>query len=153
MAELVGVISSAITFGTLVVQLKDCWEQIRDAPEDLKRLIQEIETYGLVLADIEDNLAQESVASSLVNTKAAVQSFDLCKQASEELAILVRDLQRDADSSNRVQRSYAALKMTMQKNKVEKYRSRMKSVAALLMLSQSCYLRFVMVLSALVIVD
>ena len=160
MAELVGVIASAITFGSVVAQLatsinklKDCWEQVRDAPEDLKWLMRDIEIFGLVLAEIEDDLAQESVASRLTNSKSAVHSFRLCKEASEELDILVRDLGRDINSPSRLQRSYAAVKMVMQKNKVEKYRSRLKNVTGLLMLSQQCYTRFAITLRTYAIVD
>ncbi|KAJ6054479.1 hypothetical protein N7444_003577 [Penicillium canescens] len=50
MAEVVGVVSSAITFATLAIQvgksvqiLKDYWDAIRDAPGDLKWLVREIE--------------------------------------------------------------------------------------------------------------
>lgn len=149
MAELVGVITTAVTIGSLVSQLatsikklKDCWEQVRDAPEDLKWLIREIEIFNLVLDEIEDDLAQESVASSLTNSRSARQSFKLCKDASEELDTLVKDLGRDLDSPSRLQRSYAALKMTAQNNKVEKYRSRLKNVTGLLMLAQQCHTRF-----------
>ncbi|PMD32336.1 hypothetical protein L207DRAFT_399301, partial [Hyaloscypha variabilis F] len=149
MAELIGVISGAITFGSLVAQLatsikklKDSWEQFRGAPEDLKWLIRDIEIFGLVLAEIEGDTAQGSVASNLTNNKSALQSFRLCKEASEELDILVTDLGRDIDSSSRLLRSYAALKMTIQTNKVEKYRSRLKNLIGLLMLSQQCYTRF-----------
>jgi hypothetical protein len=160
MAELIGVISGAITFGSLVVQLatsinklKDSWEQFHGAPEDLKWLIRDIEIFGLVLAEIEDDSAQESVASNLTNNKSALQSFRLCKEASEELDILVKDLGRDIDSSSRLLRSYASLKMTIQKNKAEKYRSRLKNAAGLLMLSQQCYTRFAITLSASAILD
>ncbi len=149
MAEIVGLISGAITLGSLVAQLatsikqlKDCWDQVRDAPEDLRWLMRDIDIFSLVLAEIEDDLAQESVASSLTNSKSAVQSFKLCKEASEELEILVKNLGRDIGSSSRLQRSYAALKMTINKNKMEKYRSGLKNVVGLLTLSQQCYTRF-----------
>lgn len=149
MAELVGVIESSITLGTVVVQLgtsitklKDCWDQIRDAPEDLKWLMLEIEAFSTILAEGEADIAQESVMSSLVNSKPAVQSFNLCRQASEQLDLLVQELGRDIDSPSRRRRSYAAVKIVMQKSKVEKYRSRLQNVTRLLSLSQQCYTRF-----------
>lgn len=158
MAELIGVIASAITFGTVVAQLatsinqlKECWEEVRDAPEDLKWLIRDIEIFGLILAEVEDDLAQESVQSCLSNRKSAIQCFTLCKEASEELQTLVQDFRRELNSRNRLQRSYAAVKMVMQKNKVKKYTSRLKNIAGLLMLAQQCYTRFVIHASAQVI--
>jgi hypothetical protein len=125
MAELVGVIAGAITFGNVVAQLatsikrlKDCWEQVHDAPEDIKWLIRDIEIFGLILAEVEEDLAQESAASSFTNSKSTVQSLRLCREASEELDILIRDLGRDINSSSRLQRSYAAVEMATQKSRV-----------------------------------
>lgn len=67
MAEVIGVVSGAITFATVVVQLgksiatlKNCWGQFNDDPDDLRRLVQEIELFGLIVADIEEDLSQES---------------------------------------------------------------------------------------------
>lgn len=149
MAEIIGVISGAITLGGVAVQLassikqlKDCWEQIRDAPDDIKWLIRDIEIFGLVLTDVEHDSALGSGPSSLANSKAAMQSLRLCKEATRELEILVKDLAQDIDSPSQFQRSYAAVKMTLQKSRIEKYRSRLRNVTSLLMLSQQCYTRF-----------
>lgn len=53
MAEVTGVVPSAITFATVVAQvtesiitIKDCWCQFRDAPTDLKYLMRELELFG-----------------------------------------------------------------------------------------------------------
>jgi hypothetical protein len=148
MAELIGVVADAVTFGTVVEQLassvdklKDCWEQIRDAPEDLKWLIRDIELFGIILAEAEDDWARGSAPADLFKNTSAAQSLRLCREASEEVDILAKDLERDVDSSSRLKRSYAAVRMAMQKKKVEKYRSRLKNVVGLLMVSQQCYTR------------
>jgi hypothetical protein len=64
MAELVGAISGAITIGALtanvamsVAKLKSYWDQLEDAPEDVRRLIEEIEILSLILDDIKDDHA------------------------------------------------------------------------------------------------
>lgn len=144
MAELVGVVAQ---LATSITKLKDCWRQIRDAPEDLKRLKVEIETLSTILAVGEADIAQESVVSSLVNSKPAAQSFNLCRQASEELDLLVQELGRDIDSPSLRRRSCAAVKIVKQKSKVEKYRSRLHNVTRLLSLSQQCYTRFTITFS------
>lgn len=50
---------SVITFATVVVQttesiitIKDCWNQFRDVPGDLKYRLRDLELFGLVLAEI-----------------------------------------------------------------------------------------------------
>lgn len=129
--------------GISIIKLKQCWDQIRDAPEDLKFLIREIKLFSYVLDDIEADMACESVASSLINSKPALQCFKLCSEAATILDVFISDLGRDIDSSSRLRGLYAAAKMVMQKKKVEHYRARLQNVAGLLSLSQQCYVRFV----------
>jgi hypothetical protein len=150
MAELVGVIASAVTFATVVAQLattittlKAYWDQVNDAPEDLKWYIREIEIFSFVLADIKADIAQDSTTSSFLSNKSGVKSCQLCSEATKELVTLLKDLGRDINSSCRLQRSYAAVKIMMKKNNVEKYRSRLKTVTQLLSLSRQCYTRLV----------
>jgi len=151
MAEVIGVVASVITFGTVVVQitssvnkLKDCWEQIRDAPEDLKWLIRDIELFSIILSEAESDWERGPVSFGVPKSASAEQSLKLCKEASEQLELLVREFQQDTSPSSRLKRSYAAVKMVLQKKKVEKYRLRLKNVVGLLMLSQQCYTRFAM---------
>jgi hypothetical protein len=143
------VVASAITFGTVVAQLassvnklKDCWEQIRDAPEDLRWRIRDIELFGIILAEAEEDWGHGSAPANLFKNTSAAQSLRLCKEAAEELDILAKDLKRDVDSSSRSKRSYAPVRMAMQKKKVDRYRSRLKNVVGLLMVPQQCYTRF-----------
>ena len=82
MAEAIGIASGAITFATVVVQvgqsiltLKNCWDEMRDAPHDIRKLVEEIELLGLILADIEDDLSQDSIYSALEDNKHALKSF------------------------------------------------------------------------------
>jgi hypothetical protein len=150
MAELVGVVASAVTFATVVGQLattittlKAFWDQVNDAPDDLKWYIREIEIFSFVLADIKADIAQDSTASSLLSNKSVVKTCQLFSEATKELDTLLKDFERDINSSSRLLRSYAAVKIMMKKNKVEKYRSRLKTVTQLLSLSQQCYTRLV----------
>lgn len=148
MAETIGVISGAITFATVVIQvgnciamLKNCWNQSRDAPKDLRKTIQEIELFGLILSDIEEDLSHQSVSSALNNSKHGQICFALCKEAAEDLDIVCNDLMGNLGASSRLRRSYKAMKVVMHINNVEKHRSRLQNVIRLLILSQQCYTR------------
>ncbi|KUM63737.1 hypothetical protein ACN42_g3350 [Penicillium freii] len=150
MAEAIGIASGAITFATVVVQvgqsiltLKNCWDEMRDAPEDIRKLVGEIELLGLILADIEDDLSQDSIYSALEDNKHALKSFKLCKDAADDLDAICMDLSRDGHSSSRMRRSYKVLKIVMQNGNIEKYRSRLQNIIQLLTLSQQCYTRCV----------
>ncbi|KAJ5661898.1 uncharacterized protein N7477_009514 [Penicillium maclennaniae] len=97
MAELVGVVSSAITFATLAVQvgksvqtLKGYWDSMRDAPHDLKWLLREVEMFGLIMADVEADVSQNPVPLALTNSQHVSQSLLFCKEAVERLDALFR---------------------------------------------------------------
>ncbi|CAI7653058.1 unnamed protein product [Penicillium viridicatum] len=160
MAEAIGIASGAITFATVVVQvgqsivtLKNCWDEMRDAPEDIRKLVGEIELLGLILADIEDDLSQDSIYSALEDNKHALKSFKLCKDAADDLDAICMDLSRDGHSSSRMRRSYKVLRIVMQNGKIEKYRSRLQNVIQLLTLSQQCYTRALLQLQPLLIAE
>ncbi|PKY03247.1 hypothetical protein P168DRAFT_305556 [Aspergillus campestris IBT 28561] len=155
MAEILGVVSAAIGFGTVIVQftdsllvLKDCVDQVRDAPDDLKRLLQSIEIAGYVLADIEEDLAQDdaTAVSVLQRNKHAQKSLQLCIQATKTLDDISKELVRDIQPSGpgRLRRHYAAVKVVLQRSKVEKYMAVLQNALQLLQLSQQCYLRAMM---------
>lgn len=148
MAEVVGVVSSAITFATLALQvgksvqnLKDYWDSMRDAPDDLKWLVRQIEVFGSIINDIDADLSQNPVALAIKNSQHASQSLRFCEEAVKALNLLCKDLLQDVDSSSRLRRTYQAAKIVLRQRKIEKHISRLHDVVHLLMLSQQCYTR------------
>lgn len=149
MAELVGVVSSAITFAALAVQvgkcvrtLKDFRDSMRDAPDDLKDLVREIEVFGSIMADIDADLSRNPVALAMISSQHGSQSLQFCKDAVETLDVLCKELLQDLGSSNRLRRSYQAAKIVLRQRKIEKHISKLHNVVRLLMLSQQCYTRY-----------
>jgi hypothetical protein len=149
MAEVIGVVSGALTFATVVaqvtkstIQIKDCWGQIRDAPEDLERLVREIDIFGLILMDIEEDLSKDSVAGVLKNNNHALKSFELCREAAVDLETASEGLMAEMRSAKGFKRSYASLRVVIKKGNFERYRTRLTSATRLLSLSQQCYTRF-----------
>jgi hypothetical protein len=156
MAEVIGVVSGAFTFATVVaqvtksiIQIKDCWGQIRDAPEDLERLVREIEIFGLILMDIEEDLSKDAVAGVIKNNNHALKSFELCREAAVDLEAASEGLMAEIRSTKGFKRSYASLKVVIKKGNFEKYRTRLGSATRLLSLSQQCYTRFVRMTSTI----
>lgn len=149
MAEMIGVVSGALTFATVVaqvtksiIQIKDCWDQVRDAPDDLKRLIREVEIFGSILTDIEEDLSKDSVAGVLKGSNHALQSLELCREAAGDLETVSEDLNNEIQPARGLKRSYVSLKIVIKKGNIEKYRIRLGSATRLLSLSQQCYTRF-----------
>ncbi|KAJ5546625.1 hypothetical protein N7494_004210 [Penicillium frequentans] len=150
MAEVIGVVSGALTFATVVVQLgksiatlKDCWNQLNDAPEDIRRLVREIELLSLIVGDLEEDLSQDSVSIALTNSKYVLQCITLCKDAVKDLDSLCTDISRDTKTVKNLRWAYKSTKLVIQKGKIEKHVARLQNVIQLLMLSQQCYIRAV----------
>lgn len=149
MAEVVGIVSGAITFATVLVQirntittLKESYDNLRDAPDDLRKLVQEIEVFGFILADIGDDLSRSPNPASGKN-KHALKSFNLCKDAAKELDIVCTDIVREIKSRNRLSRSFETVRIVLQKGKIEKHKIHLQHTIQLLMLSQQCYVRYI----------
>lgn len=150
MAEVIGVVSGAITFATVVAQvtksiiaISDYCSQIKDAPHDLQIILNELELFGLILADIEEDLSEDGVAIALARSKHATKSLNLCKQAAEDLESIVKSLTQEFLSPGRMKKSYASVKIVLQRGKIEKLKQRLQGAGQLLQLSQQCYTRFV----------
>jgi hypothetical protein len=149
MAEVIGIVSGAITFATVLVQigdtiatLKECYDNLRDAPDDLRKLVQEIELFGFILTDIGEDLSQ-SPNPALGNNKHALKSLTLCKDAAKELDIICTDIVREIKSPNRLRRSLKSVRIVLQKGKIEKHKTHLQHAIQLLMLSQQCYTRYI----------
>jgi hypothetical protein len=146
MAEVIGIVSGAITFATVVaqisksiIQIKDCWSQIRDAPEELQELISELEVYDLILREIERNISSGPLANAIDMSEHLFRSLEICKKAAERLQIISKDLAKDLFPSSRFRRSYSSFRTVLQKSKVVKYQAKLSDSIRLLSLSQQCY--------------
>jgi hypothetical protein len=150
MAELIGIVSGAITFATVVaqisksiIQIKDCWGQILDAPNEMQELIAELEIYDLILRETEQNLSSGPLANTKEMDGHSFRSLEVCKKAAESLQTISKDLANDLRPSGCLRRTYSSLKVVLQKSKVEKYKARLSNSIRLLSLSQQCYSMYV----------
>ncbi|KAJ5928830.1 hypothetical protein N7466_007786 [Penicillium verhagenii] len=132
MAEVIGIVSGAITFASVVaqisksiIQIKDCWGQIHDAPEEMRKLIAELEIYDLILQEIKQNLSSGPLANTKEMSEHSFQSLEVCKKAAESLQIIAKDLLSDLRPSSRFRRSYFSFKLVLQQSKIEKYKARL----------------------------
>jgi hypothetical protein len=72
-----GIASLAIQIGDCIVRLKGFCDAVKDAPEEIKHLIEEIDTLSLVLSGFETNEQPELNPGHEATTKC----FQLCKKA------------------------------------------------------------------------
>lgn len=150
MAEVIGVVSGAITFATVlaqitqaVIKLKDFRDQLHDAPEDLKMVVRNLEIFKDAMADMETQFSHPTSSAFMQTNHSAHQSFALCKEAADDLSAVCQDLSKHFRSSGRLRRSTAAVKIVMNRGTIERQVTRLQHAMQLLSFSQQCYAMFV----------
>lgn len=149
MAELVGVVASGIALaevagkvGGRVLALKRLWDEVQDVPETITGLMREVEILDPMLAEMErefSSLGDRPTMDSW-NDRAARMSLAACRQATDDLDALLRDLSVDLDAARRRKRGRAKLKVILQRESLHKFQERLTAAVRLLTLAHQQYL-------------
>ena len=148
MAELVGLIASGVSLGALagqiassLVKLKSYLDQVRDAPEDIHILLDEIEDLHFLLSDIEDDQSRNSHSAMLLDNSSVSRCLDHCRRGAERLRRVVDDMAVDFECHIPMKRRWTAAKIIWKRDRVEKYKAELASAVRLLALSHQIYIR------------
>jgi hypothetical protein len=148
MAELVGVLASGISIGTLATQigssiamLKNYWDEVKEVPEAVNSLLEDIEDLHSILADIDEDQARNPVSSLLLDSTSTTKCLTHCRRAAMRLKELVDELGADIDASSTLRKKRAAVKVVLKEKKVERYMNKLERTVRLLTLSHHCYTR------------
>jgi len=140
MAELLGVVASGISVASLAIQvvdsvlkLRECWDAIKNAPEDIRYLIDEIETLSLILSDVGNNETQGDLP--LIGQESAKRSLELCQKGSDILHEVVKGLDDQIGKGKKI----GGFKAILKKGTIERLRDRLRSAQFMLMLSNQAY--------------
>ncbi|KAF4872760.1 hypothetical protein CGCSCA1_v008108 [Colletotrichum siamense] len=148
MAEVLGVVSSAIAvaelagkFGLSVMKLKQLWDEIQDIPEEMNRIMRQLEILKPVLAGMEADFVQQQrhkvYSNSATNLHASVE---YCRDAVNDLESLAEDLQARISTAKRSRRNITKLKVSFKKEDIRKYQERIGWALHLISLSQQSYM-------------
>jgi hypothetical protein len=140
MAEVLGVVASGISIASIAIQigdsafkLKEFWDTVKEAPEEIKYLIDEIETLSLILSDIGNSEQQGDL--TLVGRESAKKSLEFCQKGSAILEGVVKELDEKIAKGKRI----GGIKAALKKNVTERLRDRLRSAQFMLMLSNQTY--------------
>lgn len=143
MAEIAGLVASGISIATLAVQianslakLKSYWNDVIEAPEDITLLIEELDGLYDLLADIDK---YQHRTSTTLKGPSILRCQEHCRRAASQLKEITVDLSTDINTHHRLQKRWASAKVVFKKDKIKKYKSRLKSAIRLLSLSYQCY--------------
>ena len=148
MAEVIGIVGSGISIATLAVQiagtvvkLKSYWDEVKDAPEDIWLLMEELEELNMLLSTIRDNLQRDPMSNTIAAAIPASKCLDHCQRGARRLQELTEDLHADINTERGAKLRWASAKVVMKKDKIKRYKSRLESSIRLLTLSYQFYNR------------
>lgn len=146
MAEIFGVVASGLSLGALagqvassILKVKAYLDQFKDAPEDIKTLVDEIDDLYLVLSAIEEDQSSNPYLAGRPDDVAASRCLDHCKSRVERLRRIVEEIGDDLEDLKPMKRKWKAAKLIWKQDRVERYRREVASAAKILTLSYQIY--------------
>jgi hypothetical protein len=148
MAEILGLVASGVSIGAFagqiasnVIKLKSYLDQVRDAPEDVALLVDEINDLYLLLSDIEADQCRNPYSAMLLDNNSASRCLDHCKRGAERLRRVVDEMAVEFGCLKPMNRRWKAAKIIWKRDRVEKYRVELTSTVRLLTLAHQIYIR------------
>ncbi|KAI4595135.1 hypothetical protein KJ359_007110 [Pestalotiopsis sp. 9143b] len=147
MAEVLGVVASGIAvvdaaglIGSGIIKLRRLWNEIKDVPETINSLMQQLELLAVVIGEMET--IQHSTAGDAMrpfNSQGMKLSMMRCREALDTMDNLVSKLAMHVDSEKRSKRARARLKVALSKDNLVRCHDRLKDTVQLLQFAQGCY--------------
>lgn len=128
----IGIASLALQVGDCIVKLKTFCDAVKNAPEEIGYLIEEIETLSLVLSEFEASDA----AVSTIRQESTSRCLLFCQKAASILSELVKDVEAEIRKRKRI----GSVKAVLKRDAIKKLRERLMSAQSMLMLSNQIYL-------------
>ncbi|KAF5874449.1 uncharacterized protein Bfra_004457 [Botrytis fragariae] len=137
MAE-IGIIASGMGVASLGLQLMDgvrklkqFWDEVKEAPEDIQYTLEELDALSLVLSDIHTSMSNLPSIPSATVTKC----LELCRRGTDILNTTVKDL----NGAISKRRKIGSAKVILKKDTLDKFRNRLRDAQYMLVLSRQTY--------------
>ncbi|KAI1875816.1 uncharacterized protein JN550_002102 [Neoarthrinium moseri] len=143
MAEVLSIFASGVavaqvagTAGGAVIKLKKLWDEVKDVPETIQCLMDQIDCLDPALWEAEQHIAQNELPAMLWNDSAAVRSAEYCRKALSKLTELVDDLAVQISSCRGLSKRLAKVKVVLKKDELRKLERRLETAVRLLQTAQ-----------------
>ena len=141
MAEVVGVVASAISISGLVLQIFDAVQKIRtfctavrDAPKEIKDTLDELEIFAQILLELQaDSESEKKEELMSLSVRRCLRS---CQKAAEDLAAVAVSL-AEGLSGSKSRRQWASIKKVLKNEMIKENYSRLERAKSALNLTVS----------------
>lgn len=151
MAELLGLVASGISVAQVAasiasasLKLKLLVDEVKDAPESLRELLNHVELLTPILCDTTNEDVAEMagrVPASPQLTQTLQNALAACQKAAQQLQLLALDLSSQIEAARGgARRRFAMAKVLLKKGTLSKYEMRLEKAVQLLSLAQQTYI-------------
>ena len=136
MAEVLGVIASGIAieqFAASVLKLRRLCSAARNAPEDVKRLAEELDVIAALLVEVDQR-------QQLVHTASSAATWDRCVLACKNAAQASEHVIKELEKKIRIGPTLGGIRVAFKKDVIVELKSRLERAKSTLMLAQQTYL-------------
>jgi hypothetical protein len=130
-ASVMGIASFGITVLDGIRKAKEFWDAMKEAPDDMRYALKELDALKLVLEDIRKNDTNQT----LIAPTAASQCLKLCREGVEILEKLVQDLNSVVEKRRR----FGSAKVVLKKETIKKLQDRLSSAQRILLLCRQTF--------------
>jgi hypothetical protein len=129
----VGIASLAIQVGNSIIKLKNFWDRVKEAPVEIRHIIEELETLSLVLSEI--GVDDDDGEIGGVSSSSQAKCVELCEKGTNILGTIVAELEQEIGRKKWT----GSFKAVLKKGMVDGLRDRLRSAQFMLMLSNQVY--------------
>ncbi|KAI1205285.1 uncharacterized protein F4807DRAFT_443459 [Annulohypoxylon truncatum] len=147
MAEAFGVVASGIavaqvagTAAGAVIKLKRLWEEVKNVPENIADLMEQIDCLDPALWEAEQHFIQNQLPPQLWDDTAAVRSAKYCRKALQNLTDVAEDLASQVNSKKKVERGISRVKVILKKGCLHNLERRLGTAVRMLESAQLGYI-------------
>ncbi len=132
-ASVLGIASLMFQVGDSLIKLKAILDMVKEAPEDIKSLIEELEIHSLVLSGIE--ATHEADSLDCAATATTRRSLEYCRKGVNIVETIVKELDIEIGKRKRL----GGFKVVLRMGTFNKMNERLRSAQFLLILSNQMY--------------
>ncbi|OTB17386.1 hypothetical protein K445DRAFT_276313 [Daldinia sp. EC12] len=147
MAEALGIAASgiavaqiAIQVGGAVVKLKQLWDEVKNVPDGIADLMDQIDCLDPILWEAENGFSRGDSPSMLWDDLASKPMTVYCRKALQTLTRVVDELNHQITNAKRGRRKITAIKVLLKKDSIQKLQKRLENAVQMLILAQQSYL-------------
>lgn len=146
MAELVGAVASGFTLAGVavgsartVVRLKQLWSEVKEVPEAIQTLMDQVELFEHIIAEMEQatSVAPVDLVPAFGTNTALARSTEHCQRHLRGLADLINDLETEINAQKRRKRSVAKFKIALGASNLAEFEKRMREAVSTLVIAMN----------------